>query len=84
MKQQLSDEELGEVAGGFASWKPLLREYRFRFNDDEVTVLHKEMNVRLIPYREYTTSDLINLGIPGKNGGEIEQYLRGQFGFSKL
>ena len=85
MKQQLSDEELGEVAGGFGykeeSW---FREDRFMFTDEEVEILHKCLGVRLEPDKEYRETDLKKLGLPGKSGRQIEKNLIEQFGFQEV
>ena len=85
MKQQLSDEELGEVAGGFAYIKNgPFKQDRFMFTDEEVWILHERLGVMLTPAKKYTTSDLKSLGIPMKSGKEIKQYLKEQFGFQEV
>lgn len=87
MKQQLSDEELDEVAGGFAyrDGGPF-RQDRLMFSLEEAAILSEHLGVQLVHGIAYKTSELKDLGIPGKNGREIEKYLKEQLGFqsSKL
>ena len=74
---EIDDSILENATGGFGHYNPSwLREYRFRFDEDEVDLISDKLKIDLVPGKVYWRSELNDLGIEGSNGTNVIKNLQ--------
>lgn len=71
-KVELNQDELEEISGGYKTIDKMFYELRYVFSDSEVELIKKHLNITVVPYRQYKSSELRGLGI----GGDTDQSVK--------